>query len=100
VHLAGENIAGKRWSQQRKEAIITSREQSAQLIYGVQKNKVKLEEAFISASGVGIYGAVSGQPFAPRIKRKMIFSLTCQNGRQLLTNFKEMVFVLLRLELV
>jgi NAD dependent epimerase/dehydratase family enzyme len=39
VHLAGENIAGKRWSQQRKEAIITSREQSAQLIYGVVKTK-------------------------------------------------------------
>jgi NAD dependent epimerase/dehydratase family enzyme len=57
VHLAGENIAGKRWSQQRKEAI-TSREQSAQLM-GCQ-NKVKTR-SFISASGVGIYGAVSGR---------------------------------------
>jgi NAD dependent epimerase/dehydratase family enzyme len=59
VHLAGENIAGKRWSQQRKEAIITSREQSAQLIYGLSKQSKK-PEAFICIR-VGIYGAVSGR---------------------------------------
>lgn len=60
VHLAGENIAGARWSKKRKQAIIDSRIQSTQLIYTVLKKNNKKLEAFISASAVGIYGAVNG----------------------------------------
>ena len=33
IHLAGENIAEKPWTKKRKEAILSSRELSAQLIY-------------------------------------------------------------------
>ena len=58
IHLAGENIAEKRWTTKRKVEIIDSREKSTQLLYSVLKNK-KLE-AFISASAVGIYGAING----------------------------------------
>lgn len=61
IHLAGENIAEKRWTQKRKEAIINSREQSTQLIYSVLKKHNKKLEAFISASAIGIYGAVNGE---------------------------------------
>lgn len=60
IHLAGENIAEKRWTAKRRQAIIDSREQSIQLIYDVLKNKNKKLEAFISASGIGIYGAING----------------------------------------
>jgi NAD dependent epimerase/dehydratase family enzyme len=60
IHLAGENIAEKRWTAKRKAEIIDSREQSTQLLYSVLKNNKKLE-AFISASAIGIYGAVNGQ---------------------------------------
>jgi uncharacterized protein (TIGR01777 family) len=60
IHLAGENIADKRWTAKRKAEIITSREQSALLIYEVLKNNNKKVEAFVSASGVGIYGAING----------------------------------------
>ena len=60
IHLAGEGIADGRWTAKRKEAIVQSREKSIQLIYDVLiKNNKKLE-AFVSASGVGIYGAVNG----------------------------------------
>jgi uncharacterized protein (TIGR01777 family) len=61
IHLAGENIAEKRWSQKRKEEIINSRQQSTQLIYSVLKKHNKKLDAFISASAIGIYGAVNGE---------------------------------------
>lgn len=60
IHLAGEGIADQRWTKQRKEAIVESREKSIELIYEVLKKHNKKLEAFVSASGVGIYGAVDG----------------------------------------
>jgi hypothetical protein len=65
------------------------------------QNKVKKPEVLFLHQEFGIYGgAVVVAICTEDQKPQMIFSLTCQNGRQLLTNFKEMVFVLLRLELV
>jgi uncharacterized protein (TIGR01777 family) len=61
IHLAGENIAEKRWTAKRKAAIIDSREKSTQLLYAVLKKYDKKLDAFISASGIGIYGAVNGE---------------------------------------
>jgi uncharacterized protein (TIGR01777 family) len=60
IHLAGENIADKKWTNERKEAIVQSREKSIQLIYDVLKKNNKKPEAFVSASGIGIYGAKNG----------------------------------------
>ena len=60
IHLAGENIAEKRWKKERKEAIVQSREQSIRLIYDVLKKNNKKLDAFVSASGIGIYGAING----------------------------------------
>jgi uncharacterized protein (TIGR01777 family) len=61
LHLAGENIAEKPWTAKRKEEIVQSREQSIQLIYDVLERNNKKLDAFISASGVGIYGAINGE---------------------------------------
>ena len=61
IHLAGENIAEKRWTLKRKTEIIDSREKSTQLLYSILKKNNKKLEAFISASAVGIYGAVNGE---------------------------------------
>ncbi len=61
VHLAGENIADKRWTAKRKSQIIDSRIQSAQLIRGVLQKHNKKLNAFVSASGIGIYGAKNGE---------------------------------------
>ena len=61
IHLAGENIAEKRWTAKRKQALIDSREKSAQLLYSILKKHKKNLDAFISASAVGIYGAVNGE---------------------------------------
>jgi uncharacterized protein len=59
VHLAGANLGEKRWTKKRKREIIDSRVESARLLFHeiqYQKTGVK---AFISASAVGIYGAVT-----------------------------------------
>lgn len=61
VHLAGENLGDKRWTTKRKAAIIDSREQSIKLIYLALKNNNKKLDAFVSASAIGIYGAVNGE---------------------------------------
>lgn len=56
VHLAGENIAGKLWSEKQKKEIINSRVQSTALLYrAIQESKSPVKN-FISASAVGYYG--------------------------------------------
>jgi uncharacterized protein (TIGR01777 family) len=62
VHLAGGNVADKRWTAARKKEILNSRTQSADLLYktlAAHPNKVK---KVISASGAGYYGEDKGGP--------------------------------------
>ncbi|WP_278020594.1 TIGR01777 family oxidoreductase [Flavobacterium ginsengisoli] len=59
IHLAGEGIVEKRWTKRRKKAIIESRVRPVEMIYSVLEMNNKKLEAFISASGIGIYGAVT-----------------------------------------
>lgn len=60
VHLAGENIAGERWTAKRKRAIVDSRELSIKLLHTVLQENNKKPDAFITASAIGIYGALNG----------------------------------------
>ncbi|SIQ71875.1 hypothetical protein SAMN05880574_12223 [Chryseobacterium sp. RU37D] len=56
IHLAGANIAEKRWTDERKKELISSRVDSAELILNIlQKKNIKLK-SFISASGINYYG--------------------------------------------
>ena len=61
IHLAGENIAEQKWTSKRKEEIRDSRIESAKLIYSVLKKHNKRIDAFVSASGIGFYGAINGE---------------------------------------
>lgn len=59
IHLAGANIAEKRWSRKRKQDILNSRIKSTELIFkNIDRNNSKLK-AFISASAIGYYGAIT-----------------------------------------
>ena len=60
VHLAGAGIADKRWTNERKKVLVTSRTDSAALILDQLKKAGKKIEAFISASAIGIYGFDTG----------------------------------------
>ncbi|MDQ1096412.1 MULTISPECIES: TIGR01777 family oxidoreductase [Chryseobacterium] len=56
IHLAGANISEKRWTDERKKELISSRVDSARLLMeGVKKQNIKLK-SFISASGINYYG--------------------------------------------
>jgi uncharacterized protein (TIGR01777 family) len=56
IHLAGEGVADKRWTKERKKAIIDSRTESIRLVYSLlNKNKHQVKSV-ISASAVGYYG--------------------------------------------
>lgn len=56
IHLAGAPIANERWSKERKESILSSRVDSAQLILEtLKKNNIHIK-MFISASAIGFYG--------------------------------------------
>lgn len=61
IHLAGEGIVEKRWTDKRKKEIIESRIQPVELIYSVLQKHNKSLDAFVSASAVGIYGAITNQ---------------------------------------
>ena len=60
IHLAGAGIADENWSEERKKEIIESRTKSVQLLV----NKLKILPhriiSFVSASGIGYYGADTG----------------------------------------
>jgi len=61
IHLAGANISEKRWTDERKKEIISSRVESAQLILKTLQLKNIQLKSFISASAVGIYGAITSE---------------------------------------
>ena len=57
IHLAGAGIADKRWTKKRKKEIVDSRVDSANLLFEYTKKLDLKLEGFISASGIGYYGA-------------------------------------------
>jgi uncharacterized protein len=60
IHLAGAGIADKNWSDERKKEIIDSRTKSIELIVNTLKTIPHHIKSFISASGIGFYGADTG----------------------------------------
>lgn len=56
IHLAGANISEKRWTEERKKELISSRIDSARLILKTLKEKNIRLKSFISASGINYYG--------------------------------------------
>ena len=61
IHLAGEPIAGKRWSDEQKKILRSSRVDSTRtLVDAIAKAKVK-PKFFLSGSAVGYYGALGDE---------------------------------------
>ncbi|WP_111708024.1 TIGR01777 family oxidoreductase [Lutibacter citreus] len=61
IHLAGAGIADKRWTKQRKKVLINSRVNSTKLLFLKVKELNPKLKAFIAASGVGYYGAITSE---------------------------------------
>ncbi|MEP6930563.1 MAG: TIGR01777 family oxidoreductase [Flavobacterium sp.] len=61
IHLAGEGIVEKRWTEKRKKAILESRTKPIDLIHSILEKHNKSINAFVSASAVGIYGGYTSE---------------------------------------
>ncbi len=61
IHLAGENISGRRWSQEVKQSIVSSRVKSAEFLFRKVCEGSIRPKTFISASATGFYGAVTSE---------------------------------------
>ncbi|MEG0850141.1 MAG: TIGR01777 family oxidoreductase [Flavobacterium sp.] len=59
IHLAGEGIVEKRWTRRRKRKLLESRVKPIDLIFSILEKNDKKLNAFVSASAIGIYGAVT-----------------------------------------
>ncbi len=77
IHLAGEGIADKKWTSERKKEIIDSRVLSTQLLYkSMRETKVNVD-TFISASAVGYYGDRADEILREESPRGKDFLSTC-----------------------
>jgi uncharacterized protein (TIGR01777 family) len=56
INLSGENIAGGRWTAERKNALISSRTQSSILLFDACNRLGRFPKTYISASAIGYYG--------------------------------------------
>lgn len=56
IHLAGSNLGEDSWTRLKKQHIVESRVQTAQLLLDTVKSMDKKLDAFISASAIGFYG--------------------------------------------
>lgn len=61
IHLAGSPITNKRWTKKRKQIIISSRVDTAQLILEALKKQQLTIDTFISASAIGYYGSETSE---------------------------------------
>lgn len=59
IHMAGAGIADERWTSERKKILIDSRIESANLLFQKIKELNIPLKGFISASGIGFYGAIT-----------------------------------------
>ena len=57
INLAGESIAGKRWSPRQKDKILKSRIHTTQVIARSIKEASQKPKVLINASAVGFYGS-------------------------------------------
>lgn len=69
IHLAGANVAGKRWSKKQKKEIVESRTHSAALLVKALKENSNKVQSVITASGIGWYG-----PDSPAVIKRGGFS--------------------------
>jgi len=59
IHLAGTNVASRKWTKTQKKSIIDSRVQTANFIFNTLKNHSHQVKTFVSASGSNAYGSLT-----------------------------------------
>ena len=92
IHLAGANIAGKKWTVNRKQVILDSRVKTAKLLFDKVKERNRDLKAFISSSAIGYYGAITSDKIFTETDPPAIDFLgeTCSLWEKSVDRFKEL----------
>ena len=77
IHLAGESVAEKRWSQSRKKEILESRTKTSELICEILKTQPNQVKVVVSATAVGYYGLSTSDEW---------YDETCEPGNDFLAS--------------
>jgi uncharacterized protein (TIGR01777 family) len=91
IHLAGVNLGERRWTSKRKQLIFDSRIKSAELIYNnIDKENNKLR-AFITASAIGYYGAITSDKVLSETEPPAddFLGQTCKKWEQVANRFTD-----------
>jgi uncharacterized protein (TIGR01777 family) len=64
IHLAGENLAGGRWTPKRKRRILASRTEGTRALVEAIGGMPRKPKALVSASGAGFYGDTGDRPLS------------------------------------
>ena len=101
IHLSGENIAQKRWSQKQKNIIYNSRVTSTKnLVQALNQRKESLD-FFFSASAIGYYSINSGQNLTENSSRGNSFlAKVCDSWEKEAQKIKAKRIVIFRLGMV
>ncbi len=91
IHLAGANVAGKRWSAAYLKEILDSRTQSTAYLWQLINNKSIKAGCFVGASATGYYGDnPQGRPFVETDKAENDFlGQTCVAWEQAVQKHKQ-----------
>ena len=92
IHLAGANVANKRWTAKRKQLIINSRVKTSKLIFSKIKEHNKNLKAFISASAIGYYGTITSDKIFTETDSPSndFLGKTCQQWEKSADKFSEL----------
>jgi uncharacterized protein (TIGR01777 family) len=92
VHLAGANIGEKRWTAKRRKEIVESRVNSGKLLYDTFKKSNSKLKAFISASAVGYYGAITSEKIYTEADapRNDFLGKTCEKWEESISGFEKL----------
>ena len=92
IHLAGANIGGERWTNNRKQLILDSRVKTGQLIFDRIQEQRKSLKAFISASAIGYYGTITSDKVFEEtdLYANDFLGFVCKQWEQIADKFKEL----------
>ena len=89
IHLAGVDIGANRWTTERRQSIVDSRIKTGEIIFSSIEKQGYKPKAFITASAIGYYGAISSDKvFSEEDKPAEDFlGQTCQKWEQMADRF-------------
>ena len=62
IHLAGENVAGGRWTEERKRAVLDSRVRGTKTVVDAMLKMSRRPRVLVTASAIGYYGGRGEEP--------------------------------------